>query len=80
MLNRAISIGSAGLIAIGVNYTWNPQTRGLLFIIPTFGGLLIGLWHWLNQYALNETIYQATVSKVSTLNGTTSTTPTKIGV
>lgn len=71
--NRAISIGSAGLIAIGVNYTWNPQTRGLLLIIPPLSVMAVGLWHWLNQYAMNEMLYRATVARTPSGNGAPAT-------
>lgn len=69
LLNRSISIGSAAVIAVGVNYTWNPQSRGLLITIPTLGVAAIGFWHWLNQYALNEMLYRATVNKAAPANG-----------
>lgn len=62
-INRGISIGSAAFVAIGVNYTWSPESRGLLITLPTLTAALIGLWHWLNQYALNETLYRATINK-----------------
>ncbi len=69
LINRVISIGSAAAIALGVSYTWNPQTRGLLFTIPTLSVAAIGFWHWLNQYALNEMLYRATVNKLPATNG-----------
>lgn len=64
-VSRLFSMAAAAAVAIGINYTWNPQTRGLLITVPTISAGLIGLWHWLNQFALNETLYQATVNKVS---------------
>lgn len=64
-VSRIFSLAAAGAVAIGINYTWNPQTRGLLITIPTITGLAIGLWHWLNQFALQETVYQAMVNKIS---------------
>jgi hypothetical protein len=63
--SRAFSIIAAGAVAVGINYTWNPQTRGLLITLPTLYGAALGAWHWLNQFALQETVYQATVNKVS---------------
>jgi hypothetical protein len=71
-VSRVWSIGAAAITAIGINYTWNPQTRGLLIVIPTMWGLLLGIWHWLNQFVLQETVYQATVNKISV-----TTTPSK---
>jgi hypothetical protein len=64
-VSRLFSIGAAGAVAMGINYTWNPQTRGLLITLPTLYGALVGAWHWLNQFALQETVYQATVNKIS---------------
>jgi hypothetical protein len=64
-VSRLFSMAAAAAVAIGINYTWNPQTRGLLITIPTVSALLLGAWHWLNQFVLNETVYQATVNKVS---------------
>lgn len=64
-VSRIVSIVAAAAVAIGINYTWNPQTRGLLITIPTLAGFAIGIWHWLNQFAFQETIYQCTVNKVS---------------
>ena len=78
-VSRAVSVVAAAAVAIGINYTWNPQTRGLLITIPTRWGLAIGIWHWLNQFALQETIYQATVNKVSvTTVPTGPTAPVKV--
>ena len=65
MVSRIVSIALAGVTAIGINYSWNPQTRGLLITIPTLTGLVAGLWHWGSQYATNEILYQATVNKIS---------------
>ena len=67
-VSRAWSIVSAAIVAIGINYTWNKNLDGshtLIFVIPTLWVLAVGGWHWLNQFALQEMIYQATVNKVS---------------
>lgn len=64
-ISRLFSMVAAAAVAIGINYTWNPTTRGLLITIPTTYGLAVGAWHWLNQFVLNETLYQATINKVS---------------
>jgi hypothetical protein len=59
--NRIISAGMAAVTALGVSYTWNPQTRGLLLTIPTLSVAAIGFWHWLNQYVTNELVYRVAV-------------------
>ena len=64
-MSRIFSAIAAAAVAVGINYTWNPQTRGLLITIPTVSALLLGAWHWVNQFALNEMVYQTTVNKVS---------------
>lgn len=64
-ISRVFSVLAAAVVAIGINYTYNPATRGLLITLPTTTGLILGIWHWLNQYVLQETVYQATVNKVS---------------
>lgn len=74
-VSRIVSIALAGATAIGINYSWNPSTRGLLITIPTLAGLALGLWHWLSQYATNEILYQATVNKVSVTHAANSDTP-----
>ena len=64
--SRMASIVLAGVGAVGVNYTWTPNpdgTHGLLIVVPTFTAIMLALWHWLNHYAMQETIYQATANK-----------------
>lgn len=75
ILNRTISIVAAAAVSIGVSYTWNPTSRGLLLTIPTVSTAAIGFWHWLNQYAMNEMLYRATVNKLPALNGSTPNAP-----
>jgi hypothetical protein len=68
-LNRIVSVVAAFLVAVGVSWSWSlDKTTGTHTLVIT--GLSIyavghGLWHWLNQFALQETVYQATVNKVS---------------
>lgn len=65
LINRTISILSAAAVTIGIGYTWDPTldasgNRHMTFAIPTLAAIAVGLWHWLNQYALNEMVYRAT--------------------
>jgi hypothetical protein len=62
-LNRIISVLAAAASAVAIGWAWNPSARALTIQIPTVWGLMIALWHWLNHYALQETIYQATANR-----------------
>ena len=65
---RIWSVFWAFVIHAGVSYTWDPVldangNRHLTLAIPTLWGAAILLWHWLGQYAMQETLYQATAPK-----------------
>lgn len=60
-LNRLVSVFGALCTTIAVSYVWNPSSRQLLLTIPTLSVMLLGLWHWFTHFAMQETIYQATV-------------------
>ena len=66
-LNRYASIALAALGAVGVNYTWTTYSgaQGIFIAWPGWFAITIAAWHWLNHYVMQETIYQATVNKVS---------------
>lgn len=79
--NRVGSIVLAGVSAIGIGYTWAPNPSGghlLTIAIPTLPVLGIGAWHWLNQYVMQETIYQATANKVSLSTDAAGAIPMKV--
>jgi hypothetical protein len=81
MLSRAVSIGAAAIAAIGINYTWsvNPDgTHNLVLMNLSLASIALGAWHWLNQYAMQETIYQATVNKVAVTTNATGAIPALI--
>lgn len=66
LMNRAFSVVVAFLVSIGIHYTWTANSDGshaLLLQIPTLSALGLGLWHWLNQYAMQETLFQVTKPK-----------------
>lgn len=65
-MNRAFSVVVAFAVSIGIHYVWSTQADGshqLILDIPTWGGLALGIWHWLNQYAMQETLFQVTKAK-----------------
>jgi hypothetical protein len=60
-INRGFSMFVAFAVSIGIHYTWASDTTGghtLTLQIPTLAALGLGLWHWLNQYAMQETLHQ----------------------
>lgn len=66
ILNRLISIGTAAFVAVGISWSWTKNPQGTHdFLIQNIGmwAVIHGFWHWLNQYCLQETIYQATTNK-----------------
>jgi hypothetical protein len=66
MLNRGFSMFVAFAVSVGIHYTWTADTAGghtLVLQIPTLAVLGLGVWHWLNQFALQETLFQITKTK-----------------
>lgn len=81
LVTRAVSIGAAAITAIGINYTWsvNPDgTHNLVLMNLSLATIALGAWHWLNQYAMQETIYQATVNKVAVTTDATGSIPARV--
>ena len=73
--SRIASLLLATAGSLGVGYVYNSASRSLtLTNLPTVWGILIWLWHIANHFALQETIYQSTVNKISVT--TTPTGPT----
>jgi hypothetical protein len=65
-LNRAVSVIVAFFISIGIHYTWSAGAEGshqLVLQIPSLTALALGVWHVLNQYAMQETLHQLTKPK-----------------
>jgi len=65
--SRVASVIGATMTAVAVNYSWNPQTRVIMIALPTLPIFLLACWHWLNHFATQELIYQATANR----NGST---------
>ena len=65
--SRVLSLFLAFVGHAGVSYVWNPGVRQLVITLPTFWAVLVYLWHVANHFALQETIYQATINKVPTV-------------
>lgn len=81
-LKRVISIGAAFGIHTGISHVWNPGVvagSGILMLtIPPPMVIAEGLWHWFCQYAMQESLYQATVNKVSVTTDSTGSIPARV--
>lgn len=80
-ISRAVSIGAAAVSALGINYTWAPNpdgTHNLVLMNLSLAAIALGFWHWLNQYALQETVYQATVNKVAVTTDAAGSIPARV--
>lgn len=67
-ISRAASAIASAFVSIGIGYTWTKNADGshvLMLAIPTLPILVAGVWHWGQQFAFNELIYQSTVNKLS---------------
>lgn len=82
LLNRIVSIVAAAAVAIGISWSWtkDPQTGLHTFVIANIGlwTFFHGFWHWLNQFALQETVYQATANKPGITTDATGSVPARV--
>lgn len=56
-INMAARIVTSGLAAIGVSWAWGDLSGGghsLTLSIPSGAAILVGLWHWFQQYAIQH--------------------------
>lgn len=60
---RAVAVITSAIGAIGVHYSWHPESRQLTFMIPTFAQALGFGVTWVKSFIAQETVYQATASK-----------------
>ena len=70
---RGLSLVAALGIHTGISYVWNPVPTPegghiLAITIPPAAIIAIGLWHWFNQYVMQELIYQGTANRTSAGN------------
>jgi hypothetical protein len=68
MLNRSFSVVVAFFVSVGIHYQWNnaysTANGGSITIdLPGLYVLALGVWHWINQYAFQETLHQLTKPK-----------------
>lgn len=62
---RTISIAAAIGTHTGISYVWAPVVTSagfhtLTLTIPALSVIAVTVWHWLNQYILQELVYQMT--------------------
>jgi hypothetical protein len=60
----------AFFVHVGIGYTWEPQfdangNRHLILAIPSLAVLAVNIWHWFNQFVLQEMVYQVTTNKIT---------------
>jgi len=64
---RGLSLVAAFGVHTGISHVWNagevPGGHVLIITIPPLTVVAIGLWHWSNQYIMQELIYQGTVNR-----------------
>lgn len=67
-LKRGASVVTALAVHTGISHVWSPGvvegSHVLMINIPPVAVVAVGIWHWLGQYAMQETLYQATANKV----------------
>jgi hypothetical protein len=63
-LKRGASIAAAIGAHTGISHVWAPGPASipgshmLVFTIPPAAVIAVTVWHWIGQYAIQETIYQ----------------------
>jgi hypothetical protein len=68
--SRIFSAVSAVAIHTGIGYTWDPKldasgNRHLLLAVPTLAVASVTVWHWLNQFIMQEVVYQVAANKTA---------------
>lgn len=59
-LLRILAVAGAGIGAVGIHYTWNPEAHSLTFTGLSLVGVLTGVAIWLKSFVTQEIIYQST--------------------
>ena len=62
-LARLASALVAAAAAVGVTYTWNPESHTLTIVGLTLPAIAAAAWAWLKQMTLNELVFQTTKPK-----------------
>lgn len=59
-LLRMLAVAGAGIGAVGIHYTWNPEAHSLTFTGLSLVGILTAAAIWLKSFVTQEIIYQST--------------------
>lgn len=72
-INLAAKIVMSGAATLGISHAWNPAPTGggvLMVTVPAFTVIVLGLWHWFSQFALQHGFGQlltvGTLQKIDT--------------
>ena len=64
---RFVAAIAAITVHTGIHFVWAPGTgevwRQIVINLPTPWVMIVTVWHWFGQFAMQETIYQATSNK-----------------
>ena len=59
-LLRVAAVVTSAVTAAGIHYTWSPESRQLVFTLPTLAGLWAFGVAWVKSFVVQEMTYQAT--------------------
>lgn len=62
-LLRVVAVITSAVTAAGIHYTWSPESRQLVFTLPTLAGLWAFGVAWVKSFVVQEMTYQATRGK-----------------
>lgn len=62
-LLRVVAVITSAVTAAGIHYTWSPESRQLVFTLPTLAGLWAFGVAWVKSFVVQEMTYQATRKK-----------------
>lgn len=59
-LLRVVAAVTSAITAAGIHYTWSPESRQLVFTLPTLAGMFAFGVAWVKSFVVQEITYQAT--------------------
>jgi len=65
-LNRVLAVVLSGISALGVTWVFTPAVNGghvITITIPSLVAIVGAAWIWLKSFAIQEWIYQSSVTK-----------------
>ncbi len=68
-LNRIVSVVCAAASAQGIGVTWDTEKHALTLTGLTLAAVLGFLWHWIQQFGLQEWIYRSAIYKAPNAKG-----------